>query len=177
MLTTERLILRPLKSSDGTACLIYLNDYDTVSMLARVPHPYKEEDWSDFYERVSKAQAEAVFAITQKDNDDLIGIISLRWLMEKNAAVLGFWLGEPFRRQGMMKEAALAILHFGFVTKGLEVIYSGYFIDNDGSAAIHESLGFERTGQGREFSPARGDDVDHIDMMMTEYLYRMHYAD
>ena len=80
---------------------------------------------------------------------------------------LGYWLGKPFWGRGYMTEAASALIDAYFEqTKSNEII-SGAFADNTGSQAVLGKLGFVRTGVSRCPCPARGGEVDHIDMVLT----------
>ena len=165
-ITTDRLRLRPPRLDDGEACVAYLDDPDTARMLARVPQPYRLEDWQTFYDSVADGQEELVFALTFPEEDRLIGITSL--IPTGQSAILGYWIGAPYRRRGLMSEAVAGLLGKGFGEMGLTHVDSGYFFDNSASARLQAKLGFRITGRSEAPCPARGALVPHIDTLLKK---------
>lgn len=169
IIETARLVLRPPRLADGTVVTGYLNDEATSRLLARVPYPYTLDNWRWFFANVIEKREESVYAITLKGRDPLMGIIShLPDEAEPNTFHIGFWLGKPYRRRGIMEEAVQAILRHGFANPSVVAATSGYFADNVASEALHRKFGFEPVGGGAKVSIARGaDPVPHVDVRLA----------
>lgn len=58
---------------------------------------------------------------------------------------IGWTLAEAFWGKGYASEAARAVLEFGFVSRGLPIIYAQTSNSNRGSTRLMERLGFVRT--------------------------------
>jgi 8-oxo-dGTP diphosphatase len=152
-LTTERLMLRPLRAADAPAVFRLVNDYGVAGNLARVPFPYKEsvaESWiGSTHEQAARGDGFHL-AITQRGehDDTLIGCAGLT-LNRSNAgeAELGYWIGAKFWGQGFAREAARALLDWGFSTRGLDRVVASALTDNAASQAVLRAVGFRQTGQ------------------------------
>lgn len=57
-------------------------------------------------------------------------------------AELGYWLAEPYWHQGLMSEAAEAVLEHGRRDLGLKRIWADYYEGNDASRKVMERAGF-----------------------------------
>ena len=67
IITTKRLVLRPVERADAPRFVVLCNDADIARNTARIPQPYTEEDAANFVERATRAAAngdEYVFAVT-----------------------------------------------------------------------------------------------------------------
>ncbi len=131
-LTTERLVLRPLRGADATAIASQINDLDITRWLTTVPHPYTLADAESFLANLNETSSEH-FGITFKDA--LIGVVS-------NAKQLGYWLAKPHWGYGFMTEAASAVVTHHF-EQGAAEMSSGYLVGNGASARVLSKLGFE----------------------------------
>jgi [ribosomal protein S5]-alanine N-acetyltransferase len=82
-------------------------------------------------------------AIIDKEYDELIGYCGLGpFDLNKNKVELYFGLSEQYRGMGLAKEAASAVLNYGFNAIGLNEMVSTVHPDNIASVKILESLGF-----------------------------------
>lgn len=151
-INTARLLLRPLRAADAEPVFRLVNDYSVAGNLARVPFPYREAmagDWiSSTHEQAARGDGYHL-AITQ--DGTLIGCIGLT-INRSNPgeAELGYWLGRKFWGQGYAREAAAALLGWGFSTLGLDRVVASALIDNLGSQAVLRACGFVQTGQGMQ---------------------------
>jgi RimJ/RimL family protein N-acetyltransferase/ADP-ribose pyrophosphatase YjhB (NUDIX family) len=57
-------------------------------------------------------------------------------------AALGYWLAEPFWQQGIMHEAAGAVLEHARKDLGIRRVWADYYEGNDRSLSVMERLGF-----------------------------------
>jgi ribosomal-protein-alanine N-acetyltransferase len=77
------------------------------------------------------------FAIILKDTREVIGEITLHLIdPAKKYAQLAYWIGEPFWNQGLMTEAASAVLKYGFETLGFNLIYADCYADHIASQRV-----------------------------------------
>lgn len=60
----------------------------------------------------------------------------------------GSWLGRDWQGRGLGREMRAAVLAFAFDGLGARVAESGAFLDNDASAGVSRSLGYEDNGRG-----------------------------
>ena len=82
---------------------VWLGDFDVSRMLARVPHPYSEEDAEDFLAR--EPGDEQVYAIERKGDGLFLGTIGFN---PAEGYEFGYWLGKPFWGLGYATEALKA---------------------------------------------------------------------
>ena len=57
-------------------------------------------------------------------------------------ADMGYWLAEPFWHQGIMTEAAGAVLEHAYSDLGIRRVWADYYEGNDASCAVMKRLGF-----------------------------------
>jgi len=138
-LITERLKLRQAHIGDIPSLVKYANNPKIADQIFNIPYPYLEEDAIfrlNFVLQGYKKKERYVFAITLKDNPELIGEIGLHLDRANNIAQFGYWLGEPFWGKGITTEATAAILKFGFEDLGLNKIYATHYPENPASGKV-----------------------------------------
>lgn len=151
-LQTQRLIIRELKMSDLDILMKILNNLTITRNLAVVPYPITIEGEKKFLsncikESKNKDRKEYPLAITLKEKDEIIGIISLtNFRQETKSAEMGYWLGEEYWNKGIMSEATKVMLEFGFNQLNLNRIWAKIFIDNEASKRTAEKAGFKVEG-------------------------------
>ena len=67
-------------------------------------------------------------------------------------AQIGYWIRSDLAGQGLMKEAARAVVEFAFVDLGLHRLELHASPDNIASVRVAESLGFQREGVARDIA-------------------------
>jgi len=138
-LITKRLRLRRIQLDDVPSLLRYANNKKISDQILNIPFPYKEEDAIfrlNFILQGFKNEERYVFALTFKDNNELIGEIGLHLDKTNNNAQFGYWVAEPFWRKGIATEATAAILKFGFEKLGLNKIYATHYPGNEASGKV-----------------------------------------
>jgi RimJ/RimL family protein N-acetyltransferase len=140
-LQTKRLILRPLRLADSTAVQRYFPRWEIVKYLSNeVPWPYPANGALMFIRDVALP---AMAAGTQwhwslrlkKEPGQLIGLINLK---DKADDHRGFWMAEPWQRQGLMSEASRAVTKFWFQKLERPVLRVSKAIENRASRRISE---------------------------------------
>src|SRR5690348_16991494 len=113
ILETGRLILRPPCRADIAAMAGWLGDYQVSKNLARVPHPYGEDDAEAFVAlREIQDESNCSFTIQRASDNVLLGGVGLH--LEQEGWEFGYWLGRPFWGRGYATEAARRLVIFAF---------------------------------------------------------------
>jgi RimJ/RimL family protein N-acetyltransferase len=151
-LSTERLILRPIRSSDIDDIVRLLGDRCVVEMLAVVPWPYERVHAEQWLEEITNRQKEGhqeVFAITLRETGEMMGVIGLHPAEHGLWAVFGYWLGVAYWGRGYMTEALREILRHGFEELKLRRIEAYHFAHNPASGRVMRKAGLRYEGVQR----------------------------
>lgn len=158
-LETPRLWLRWPRAADAAALVRHGGDPAVAGMTASVPQPYRPDDAAKwiFASRAGNTQGSSlVLVLTPKRKPaDVIGAIGLHGWRD-GAALLGFWLGAPFHGQGLMTEAAGAVIDLAFSVGAVEEVHAQARIEKVASRRVLEKTGFRLEGRGPIHLPARG---------------------
>ena len=171
-LETDRLILRPLRDSDAPSVAELIGNWQVAKMLTRVPYPYALQDAEDFIARFADGPTDSdtqVFALELKQGPThAVGCIGIHGEAEAaHEAELGYWIGEPYWRQGLVFEAARAAVAHAFTSMGLTKLYAGHFTENEGSKKILMKCGFTDFGVKTMESVSRGCDTQCRQLALT----------
>jgi RimJ/RimL family protein N-acetyltransferase len=167
---TERLLLRPLRTSDAEPLCALFADWEVIRWLSMPPWPYTLEDAYSFIREHRDKDLRTAFAITLADA--LIGGIDVRMNPANQSQRgpgpnLGYWLGRPYWGRGYITEAARGLLGHVFEAGLGDVVYSGAFADNAASLRVQEKLGFERDGETMAYSRPRDGEFPHVNTALT----------
>ncbi|MDP4992442.1 MAG: GNAT family N-acetyltransferase, partial [Marivita lacus] len=153
-LDTERMMLRPPMHSDFTPWSALRRDSE--AFLAKWEPSWAEDHLSRraFTNRVYWANraignGSAVPLFLQRRGDDmLLGAITLDNIRRgpAQAGTLGYWIGQPFARQGYMREAIDALVHYAFDRLDLSRIEAACLPENAASRGLLEKAGFKYEG-------------------------------
>jgi [ribosomal protein S5]-alanine N-acetyltransferase len=104
------------------------------------------------------------FFIFRKRDDALIGGLTLANIRRgcAQAGSLGYWMGEPYARQGHMTAAVNAIIPFAFGSLKLHRIEAACIPANLASVRLLEKTGFKREGFARQYLCINGSWQDHL---------------
>ena len=160
-LSSDRLRLRSLKEADLTCLVSLANDWHVARRLARLPHPYREEDARYFFDVV--LPEEQVWAITSREST-FMGLVGLA--PSQGGTELGYWLGRSFWGKGFATEAAQALRDHARDSLRLRSLCAGYFVDNPPSGMVLKKLGFEVTGEGRRYCLAERRELPFVHMRL-----------
>lgn len=145
---TDRLVLRPFLESDSLDVQRLAGHELVARTTANIPHPYPDgaaEEWIAGHATRWDNGTMATFAVTLRDNSELLGATSLMDI-DETSAELGYWIGVPFWGQGYCTEAAAAICDFGLSALGLERLYAQHLEHNPASGRVLLKCGFEPVG-------------------------------
>lgn len=153
ILTTDRMVLRQLRSSDAEQVFTMRSDPLVMRHVSR-PLAMTMKDASELIDRITTmvAAKDAVqWAMTLKNDDRLIGIIGFwRIIKEHHYAELGYMLARAQWGRGLMSEAIGAVLACGFTTLGLHKVEAITRPANLGSIRALEKNGFVREAHFKE---------------------------
>ena len=163
-LETNRLVLRKFVSSDASH-VQRLAGVKEIAQYTSIPHPYEDgmaESWIETRQEEHEAGRITTFAVTRKEDDQLIGCVGLRLNPVHNTGALGYWVGVPFWGKGYCTEAARAVLEYGFDELQLHRIYAEFMGTNIGSGKVMQKLGMQQEGRLREHFDRYGEREDSV---------------
>ncbi len=167
---TERLTLRPPTHSD----------FRSWTALRRESQDFLvpwEPEWAEdhltrkaFTNRVywatrsiSSGSAMPLFLIRRSD-EVLLGAITLDNIRRgpAQAGTLGYWTGAPHARQGYMREAIEAVVHYAFTRLDLSRIEAACLPENKASRGLLEASGFKYEGVAQSYLQIAGRWRTHV---------------
>lgn len=162
-LSTARLVLSVPTEEDIDAIFAACQDPD-VQRYTTVPSPYRREHAEGFVEKVAAwwdAGSEATWAVRR--DGVLAGMVGLHRL-GRGHGELGYWMTAGARGQGLLTEAARAVVDWGFSPDGLGLARIEWraVTGNIASARSARTLGFRYEGLLRQallHSTGRRDDA------------------
>lgn len=123
-----------------------------------------------FRERVRKAEQAFEndtgyhYLIFQAADDLLVGGINLSHVRRGAAQMgtVGYWIGEPFARQGYMTEALSALASHAFEQLDLHRLEAACIPTNHASASLLRRCGFVQEGEAKAYLKIAGKWQDHL---------------
>ena len=155
-LVTSRLIIREYKPEDVADLVRNINNLNVSRYMAVIPFPYAVKDARWWIKQCAERNHEIPrthydLGIELKSEKRLIGGIGLEDVNMKNStAELGYWLGEPYWRNGYMTEVLRAMLNFAFDKLKLRRIEIPTFVENLASTSLARKLGAKPEGIKRQ---------------------------
>ncbi len=174
-LTTNRLLLRQLRSTDAEALFAMRSDIVGMEFFGQEPYTSIDEAQS-LIQRLQTfyAQREALFwCITLKGDDTVIGSCTLfAFNPAFHYAETGYELDRAYWRQGITSEAMSAVLSYGFTELELHRIEADVAPDNIRSKNLLLKLGFTFEGNLRQRYFFRGqfEDEHYFGLLKHEWL-------
>ena len=151
---TSRLLLRKLRRADAKEILHLRSSKEVMKYIDR-ERATSIKDAEIFLEKINtslRANDGITWGITLNDNPArLIGTIGY-WQIKKEhyRAEIGYMLHEEFWKKGIMKEAIIVLLDYGFNTMHLHSIEANINCGNTASARLLESTGFIKEAHFKE---------------------------
>ncbi len=159
VLTTDRLLLRPLQLADAEQTQQLFPQWEVVKFLnASVPWPYPPDGALSYVRDIALPAVlrgdEWYWTLRLKEHPEkLIGLISLKKGEQENR---GFWLGLPWRGNGLMTEAVIAANDYWFEVLGFNVMRVLKAVANVESIRISEKTGMRKvSSEERDFVGGR----------------------
>ncbi len=104
------------------------------------------------------------FFVFSADGETLLGGLTIAHIQRgvTQSAVLGYWMGRPHARKGLMTDAVKAVVGFCFETLHLNRVEAACLPHNAASIRLLEKVGFSREGYARKYLCIDGRWQDHI---------------
>jgi ribosomal-protein-alanine N-acetyltransferase len=165
VLTTQRLTLRQLRKSHKDDVFVLRSDKETMQYIPR-PVATKKEDAVELIDKMDDLlhKTEAInWAITLTGNNQVIGIIGFyRIANEHYRGEVGYILHPQFRGKGIMHEALVKVLDFGFNVIKFHTIEAVVNPLNTSSAKLLEKNGFTKSAHFKEREFFNGKFIDSV---------------
>lgn len=115
----------------------------------------------------ARAQAQGTalpMMMIRRDDQQLVGAITLDNIRRgpAQAATVGYWIGAPYARQGLMREALLAMVHHGFTHLDLSRVEAACLPENAASRGVLEKTGFKYEGVAQSYLQIAGRWRNHV---------------
>src|SRR5579859_2411167 len=141
VLETNRLQLRPFVSSDAATVQTLAGAPEVAATTLNIPHPYPEgaaETWINGLAERANGGHSFAWAIIQRNDEELIGAISIGLNSRHQRGEIGYWLGVPFWNHGYMTEAAKTVVTHAHRDLGLHRVEAMILPRNRGSSRVAE---------------------------------------
>ena len=146
IIETDRLTLRFLEVHDWEA-ILFLRSDEIVNALIERPLTYTKEEAIAFIDKIqkgSKKKDHYYWPIALKQNNIMIGSICLwNFSEDRKIAEVGYDLRPDYHKKGIMNEAMISVLKFGFHNLELEEIEAYTHKDNTSSKNLLTRNGFK----------------------------------
>jgi len=169
-LMTERMVLRLPEHSDYRAwaalresSAAFLTPWEPVWS----PDHLTRRAFTGRVTWAARVQAQGsglpLFLIRQADGA-LMGAITLDHIRRgpAQAGTIGYWIGQPYARQGYMREAIRALVHHAFAELDLSRIEAACLPENAASRGVLEKSGFKYEGVAQSYLQINGRWRNHV---------------
>ena len=146
----ERVDLRTVELEDLDFLKKNINDPKIRKYLDQ-NRPYNRMMEREFVENIGKKSDQVHFLITDAEDDEKIGMVSL---MEINNTIgkaeIGLWITPEHQEEGYGTEASKLVTDYGFDELRLNRIFARVYDNNPRSISIWEKLDYRKEGILRE---------------------------
>ena len=157
---TPRLLIRDFRLEDVEDAHLYGSDPEVARYMPWGPNSPEETAAvmaRSLNEQATWPRLDHGFAIQHLASERVIGAIALHLRdLEGRAVEMGYCLNRSFWRQGLVTEAARAMLAVAFETLGLRRVFATCDVRNVGAYAVMEKLGMRREGAFRQDRIVKG---------------------
>ncbi|MGL4236781.1 GNAT family N-acetyltransferase [Tabrizicola sp.] len=118
-----------------------------------------------YWAQRAEAQGTALPMLMMRRSDNqLLGALTLDNIRRgpSQAGTFGYWIGQPFARQGYMREAILALTHHAFTRMDLSRLEAACLPENVASRGVLEKCGFKYEGVAQSYLQINGRWRNHV---------------
>ena len=148
--------LRPFEERDVPAIAAACQDPEIPRWTA-VPSPYTEADARQWLE----SDEEESFAVVDKQSDELLGSIGVRYF-DGGIGEVGYWVKREARGRGVATRALGLVARWALVDRGLGRFQLRADVANEASQRVAEKAGFVREGVLRSALAFKGERRDVV---------------
>lgn len=122
------------------------------------------------YQRDLRDGAGYAFFLFRTEDNKLIGGATLSGIRRgvSQSISLGYWIGQPYSRQGYMSATVRRLIPFVFDTLGLHRLEAACLPSNVPSRRVLESCGFRYEGYAQKYLKINGTWQDHLLYALVE---------
>ena len=166
----DRVVLRTPQMGDPAAWAAvreasrtFLTPWEPIWPADDLTRPAFRQRLRRYAEDLRADQAYPFFVFRKEDNA-LIGGLALANVRRgvAQAGSLGYWIGEPYARQGYMSAAVRALVPAAFDLLRLHRVEAACIPTNVASIRLLEKCGFRREGYARSYLCINGIWQDHL---------------
>lgn len=154
VLTTQRLLLRPFRPSDGPMVERLAGVREVADTTLTIPHPYHPGAGAQWIAGHAAAWARrdnlALAICAHASPDTLLGAINLHITLAHAHGEIGYWIDVARWGAGFATEAATAVVDYGFTDLALHRIQGRHFTRNAASGRVLQKLGMRQEGVQRD---------------------------
>ncbi len=118
-----------------------------------------------YWAQRAEAQGTALpMLMIRREDNQLLGALTLDNIRRgpAQAGTLGYWIGQPYARQGFMREAILALTHHAFTRMDLSRMEAACLPENAASRGVLEKCGFKYEGVAQSYLQINGRWRNHV---------------
>lgn len=118
-----------------------------------------------YWAQRAEAQGQALpMLLIRREDQQLLGALTLDNIRRgpSQTGTFGYWIGEPFARQGYMREAILALTHHAFTRLDLSRLEAACLPENLPSRGVLEKCGFKYEGVAQSYLQINGRWRNHV---------------
>lgn len=149
VLTTKRLLLRPITLGDSEAMFSWANDEEVTRYMRFETHHSLShtrkiiKQWTSLYKDPYYFQ----WVIVEEEQQRVIGSIGLEVIsFGDNHGEVGYCLNREYWNKGYITETLTEVLRFGFEDVGFNRIQASHSTNNPASGAVMLKVGMIREG-------------------------------
>ena len=168
---TQRLILRPWEEADAAECYRYASDPRVGPVAGWPTHTSVEESRRIIREILAVPET---YAVVLKETGLPVGSIGLHFNTDlakgERECELGYWLGVPYWGQGLIPEAARALLRHAFEDLHMQKVWCAYYDGNERSRRVQQKCGFRYQWRSEQVDVPQMNEVrvGHVNCLTRE---------
>ena len=146
----DTVVLSQITRDDKPALLHALNETETFGkFMVNMPFPYLENDADEWIAKANRgsmaADHDRNWAVRMADTTSLIGGVGL-FNMTSHSAELGYWIAQPYWRQGFATRVVNAICSYAYDELNLHRVWAKVLSGNPASISVLKKSGFQAEG-------------------------------
>ena len=115
-------------------------------------------------QRASSEESALPLFLIHREDQRLLGAVTLDNIRRgpAQAGTIGYWIGQPYARNGYMREAVVALIHYAFTRLDLSRIESACLPENTASRGLLEKCGYKYEGVAQSYLQINGRWRNHV---------------
>ena len=115
-------------------------------------------------QRASSEESALPLFLIRREDQRLLGAVTLDNIRRgpAQAGTIGYWIGQPYARNGYMREAVVALIHYAFTRLDLSRIESACLPENTASRGLLEKCGYKYEGVAQSYLQINGRWRNHV---------------